>query len=145
MKTNKILLFSCLIVGVISFSSCKTQSYNSNYYQAASNKVANGISTDKTYGYTQNNPICVGNQDKMGGPQDERSYLNSIKGPYGEDISYVREGSCCAFKSKNGLMGTGLLDIYTINYDGLDEPITLYINMYDSDELEAPVGFTLSK
>ncbi|MGB0850756.1 MAG: 2-dehydro-3-deoxyphosphooctonate aldolase [Bacteroidia bacterium] len=145
MKTNTIYLLSCFILVIISTISCKTQSYNSSYYQSTSDKTANGISTDKTYGYTQENPICVGNQNKMGGPLDEKSYLNSIKGPNGEDISYVREGSCCPFKSKNGLMGSGLLDIYTINYAGLDEPITLYINMYDSDELEAPVGFTLAK
>ncbi|WP_255345422.1 hypothetical protein [Pontibacter sp. BAB1700] len=43
------------------------------------------------------------------------------------------------------MMGGGLLDKYSITYEGLAEPIILYINMYDSDKLKVPVGFTLKQ
>ena len=48
------------------------------------------------------------------------------------------------FTTKNGSFGgSGMLDMYSINYPGLDKDITLYINMYDSDTLKVPVGFKL--
>ena len=100
--------------------------------------------TDKTYGYSEKNPIMVGQED--GGPKAERRFLNALAGPNGEKISYQRDGSCCAFFTKNGLFGdNGLLDMYEVTYEGIDKPIILYINMYDSDVLQVPVGFTLKK
>jgi hypothetical protein len=42
-------------------------------------------------------------------------------------------------------MGAGLLDIYEITYDGLDEPIKIYIDMYDYEAPLAPYGFTILK
>ena len=100
--------------------------------------------TDKTYGYTQKNPIMVGKES--GGPKDERRFLNALAGPNGEQISYQRLGSCCGFITKNGLYSdSGLLDKYEVTYKGLNKPIILYINMYDSDVLQVPVGFTLRK
>lgn len=99
---------------------------------------------DPTYGYSQTNPIMVGKAG--GGPLDQRRFLNALAGPNGEEISYHRVGSCCHFYTKNGLFdNSGLLDIYEITYDGLEEPIRLYLNLYDSDELQVPVGFTLKK
>ena len=100
--------------------------------------------TDKTYGYSEKNPIMVGKEG--GGPKDERRFLNALAGPNGEEISYQRLGSCCGFFTKNGLFGdSGMLDMYEVTYEGLGKPITLYINMYDSDVLQVPVGFTLRK
>jgi len=100
--------------------------------------------TDKTYGYSKKNPIMVGKEG--GGPKDERRFLNALAGPNGEEISYQRQGSCCGFFTKNGLFGdSGMLDMYEVTYEGLNKPIILYINMYDSDVLQVPVGFTLRK
>lgn len=100
-------------------------------------------STDKTYGFTPDNPIRVGGATQQEGPLNERRFLNALAGPNGEAIRYVRTGSCCHFKTKNGLMGTGLLDRYKIEWDGIQEPVYLYLNMYDAGELSVPVGFTL--
>ena len=100
--------------------------------------------TDKTYGYTEKNPIMVGKEG--GGPKDQRRFLNALAGPNGEQISYQQLGSCCGFFTKNGLFGdSGVLDKYEVTYDGLETPIILYINMYDSDVLKVPVGFSLKK
>lgn len=102
------------------------------------------VSQDKTYGYTSENPIKVGGFSEKDGPYNEMRYLNSLYGPHGEIIRYDREGSCCFFRTPNGIEGiAGLLDRFKITYKGLKEPIFLYLNMYDYEEPMAPYGFTV--
>lgn len=100
------------------------------------------VSDDDTYGYTQQNPIKVGGVKNNEGPLNERRFFNALLGPDGQKLTYVREGSCCPFKSRNGFMGSGMLDRYEVKYDGIEKPIIFYINMYDFGELKAPKGFT---
>jgi hypothetical protein len=101
-----------------------------------------GVSDDKSYGYSAENAIKVGVGDGGGtGPSNERSYLNALLGPDGQAVTYKRTGSCCPVKSDNGFMGSAMLDRYEITYDGLDKPVYLYLNMYDPGKLNAPVGF----
>lgn len=100
-----------------------------------------GVSEDATYGFTQKNPIKVGGSIQ-GGAANERRYLNALLGPNGERIEYFRRGSCCGFKTPNGINGMGLLDAYEVKYQGLDKPIVLYVDMYDYGYLKAPKGFT---
>ncbi len=102
------------------------------------------ISTDKTYGYTEGNPVKVGGA-LDNGPLNERRFLNALAGPDGQDISYTRTGSCCPFKTPNGIKGTGLLDRYEITIKGMSKKKILYINMYDRAVLKVPVGFTVKK
>jgi len=91
------------------------------------------ISTDETYGYTQENAIRVGDGGSFfGGPAREREYLDNLRGPNGERITYERTGSL-------GFENT-ILDAYVIS--GLASPVTLYIDIYSFEELSAPVGFT---
>ncbi len=98
-------------------------------------------SQDKTYGYTEKNPIMVGGD--LGGPKNERRFLNALAGPKGEEIKYSRIGSCCSFQTKNSELGGGLLDKYSVTYEGLEKSLVIYINMYDSDTLKVPVGLKL--
>ncbi len=100
------------------------------------------VSTDSTYGYTETNPIKVGGVKSSSGPMNERRFLNGLNGPDGEELSYERTGSCCPFKTKNGIMGGGLLDRYAITWEGQTEPVYIYINMYDAGDLYVPVGLT---
>jgi len=100
------------------------------------------VSDDGSYGYKKENPIKVGGAKSSEGPLNERRFLNALLGPNGEKISYFRRGSCCSFETPNGIMGGGLLDMYEVNYSGLEKPIVLYINMYDFGILKAPKGFT---
>ena len=108
--------------------------------------VIREFATDTTYGYTQENPVMVGGADNEG-PLNERRFLNALSGPKAEQISYQRLGSCCLFNTKNitprYAVNYGALDMYEITYEGLETPIILYINMYDSDTLKVPVGFML--
>ncbi|WP_338375660.1 2-dehydro-3-deoxyphosphooctonate aldolase [uncultured Flavobacterium sp.] len=95
--------------------------------------------TDSSYGYTKSNPIKVGGYND--GPLNERKFLNSLSGPNGESLWYERTGSCCQFKTKNSPFGMGMLDAYRVTYTGKNDTVTLYLNMYDKDNLKTPVGF----
>jgi len=92
------------------------------------------ISTDKTYGFTQANPIRVGG-DWLKGPARERAYLDNLKGPNGESIQYERLGSL--------EYSNTILDEYQVTYGG--KTIVLYLDMYKFETLYAPNGLTCSK
>jgi hypothetical protein len=100
-------------------------------------------SDDPDYGYTPEKPIDVGGSSEGMGPYNERKYISSLRGPNGEQLSYHRVQSCCAFDTPNGFGGKGLLDVYEVSWEGAEEPVRLYINMYDEDRVMAPVGFTI--
>jgi len=89
------------------------------------------ITTDKTYGYSKNNPIKVGGGDFQG-PSREEAYLDNLLGPNGGPLSYTREGSL-----DNGDV---ILDLYHVTGKGVNAE--LYIDEYNFLELYAPVGFT---
>lgn len=89
------------------------------------------IATDDTYGYTAENPIRVGG-GAFGGPSRGRAYLDNLLGPNGEALTYQRIGS-------EPIEDT-ILDIYQIS--GLAQPVQLYLDSYNSELLQAPVGFT---
>jgi hypothetical protein len=36
-----------------------------------------------------------------------------------------------------------MLDMYEVTYEGLEEPVTLYLDMYRREEPRAPTGFSL--
>ncbi|MBX2922242.1 MAG: hypothetical protein KF746_08635 [Chitinophagaceae bacterium] len=103
-------------------------------------------STDKTYGYTKENPVKTGGNRERIGPVSERRFLNALLGPNGEPIAYFRAGSCCSFKTPNGLLNNmGLLDIYRVWWEGSKDTVSIYINMYDKGDLYIPAGFTARK
>ena len=103
------------------------------------------VSDDKTYGYSEKNPIRVGGGFN-GGAANQRRFLRSIYGPEGQELTFSRDGSCCGFKTPHGVFNNGaLLDIYSVTWEGQDEPVKLYIDLYDYAPLMAPQGFSLSK
>ncbi len=89
------------------------------------------VSADETYGYTQENPIKVGG-GALGGPARERAYLDNLRGPHGEELTYERLG---AFP-----FGDTILDIFEVR--GLVTPVILYLDEYSYTEPQAPAGFT---
>jgi hypothetical protein len=141
-------IFFFVIAGWFMLHNSCTSTKNSN--ASIKDKGAQGssfnfteISTDTTYGYSPMNPINVGGIKESSGPVNQRRFLNRLLGPQRQELTYERRGSCCPFKTENGFMGGGLLDKYEITWDGLKEPVILYINMYDHGILKAPVGFTV--
>jgi hypothetical protein len=139
----KNLLFLGLTVFLFSCSSTKrtatTQLLNDQTF------LLTDISVDPTYGLSKKNPIEVGGAHESKGPMNERRFLNALAGPNGERVSYARAGSCCPVKSKNGFMGTAMLDNYRVTWEGSKDTVSIYINMYDVGALKAPVGFTIKK
>lgn len=99
-------------------------------------------STDSTYGYTSQNPVCVGGINEENALAPTRYYLNALLGPNGEKTKYFRYGSCCSFDTPNGFINnTGLLDHYGMYWEGSDT-ISIYINVYDKGNLIIPIGMT---
>lgn len=99
-------------------------------------------SEDPSYAYKPSNPVKVGSRDGSG-PQNERRFLNALLGPKREEIAYFRAGSCCPFKTPNGLIdNTGMLDRYRITWEGGKDTLDIYINMYDEGDLMIPAGLT---
>lgn len=98
--------------------------------------------TDPSYGLVQGNPIKVGGLNE----RNEAEYLNGLRGPKGEPVEYERIGSCCPFKTPNAMIdGVGLLDAFRVTYAGQAQPSILYIDFYDTDSLQVPVGFSARK
>ncbi|MDT0646533.1 hypothetical protein RM545_07515 [Zunongwangia sp. F260] len=102
---------------------------------------------DRDFGFDPRHPILVGSDNLESGPGNQQDYLNNLSGPNGEVITYTRLGSCCDFRTENGILGNGMLDKYEINYEGLEEPIILYFNMYDPapQDIQVPAGLILKE
>lgn len=99
-------------------------------------------SDDPSYAFEPSNPVKVGSKDG-GGPLNERRFLNALLGPNGEKVFYFRAGSCCPFKTPNGLFdNSGMLDRYRISWTGARDTLDVYINMYDEGDLFIPRGLT---
>ena len=102
--------------------------------------------SDKSYGYDKSNPIKVGGSKESSGPRNERRFLNALLGPNGEEVKYFRAGSCCAFKTPDGLIdNTGMLDHYRLTWTGTSDTLNIYLNMYDKGNLMIPVGLAAKK
>jgi hypothetical protein len=94
------------------------------------------VSDDDTYGYTAENPIQIGGGALYVKARETR-YLDALRGPDGQAISYKRRG---AVKSSSDPLI--LIDVYEVTYDGRDEPVPLYLDAYHYWEQRAPKGFT---
>lgn len=116
---------------------CTTTVKGQEFFEDGSMKLTE-VSTDKKYGYEPNHKTSI----KVGRIENEQAYLKALRGPNGESVQFRRWSSCCEFKSKSAAFGKGLLDKYEVYYQGLKEPIILYVNGYDYENPEAPFGFT---
>ena len=105
--------------------------------------AADSLAAAKALGYAPENPIRVGGRLEDG-DRNQRKFLEVLRGPGGEAVTYLRLGSCCEFPTPKGIQGTGLLDAYEVQYAGLAKPITLYMDMYTPAAASQglPPGFT---
>lgn len=99
------------------------------------------VARDASYAYTQNNPVKVGGSENNNEILNERRFLNALRGPNGEKVSYTLEGSCCYYK--NSMTDYGMLDKYVVQYG--NRKVMLYLNPFEKGKLEAPRGFTFVK
>jgi hypothetical protein len=107
------------------------------------------VSKDADYGYTAEKPVMLGMVDIHEGAANRQKFLNALRGPAGEAVTYKRKPPCCPFETPNyrHISGKkfGLLERYEVSYEGLEEPVILYLNLYDSGLIQAPKGFTFHK
>lgn len=142
-----------VLIGIIAFLiSCSAKKNISTPKNTSAPKTAlvdantfnlTEISKDTTYGLTPENPVKVGGVLEKEGPLNERRFLNALAGPNNEIVLYYREGSCCPIKTEHGMGGMGMLDNYSVTWEGSKDTVSIYINMYDYGELKAPVGFRI--
>ncbi len=97
-----------------------------------SNGSACPVSTDPTYGFTQDNPIKVGGSEREGAWR-EQVYLDNLLGSGGAVIEYTHNGTIT--------YGDSTLDEYTLSITDTGAEQTIYIDKYSYDEVMAPKGF----
>ena len=107
--------------------------------------VITEYSKDKRYGYEKEYPINIFYSNTKNETINQQRYLNALAGPKGEKITYTKFESCCPFPTKRSEMGAGFLDVYELKWEGQQNPVTLYLNIYEKGVLMVPVGLTLKK
>jgi hypothetical protein len=107
--------------------------------------VITEYSKDKRYGYEKEYPINIFYSNTKNETINQQRYLNALAGPKGEKITYTKLESCCPFPTKRSEMGAGFLDVYELKWEGQQNPVTLYLNIYENGVLMVPVGLTLKK
>ena len=101
--------------------------------------------TDPAYAYSEKAPVMVGGGFGSGSKRTYR-FLNALRGPNGEAVTYSRVGTCCPFKSPNSPFdGEALLEVFAIRYAGQDHAQRLYFNWYDEGEVLVPLGLTATE
>jgi tetratricopeptide (TPR) repeat protein len=105
------------------------------------------ISSDKTYGFSNKNPVKVG-AGSNGGLENEQTYLDLLRDETGQPISYVFKGKCCDYFSKKAQGGRGFLSQYEINYklkNGSAKSVTVFLNQFEFEQPKVLLGFDTIK
>lgn len=101
--------------------------------------------TDQTYGHSQDNPIKVGGFAEGRGAANRDRFLKALRGPQGQPVSSVSNGTCCPFKTEDRSAPVGLLEVFVVTYQGSERPAILYIDVINFEAPKAPVGFTVER
>jgi len=144
------LLLSCLILALTA-SCVSTRNTIKNIDDKAKmpalskdrNFIITEISKDNKYGYDQDYPVNLGFMPVQTAELNVKRYFGALTGPQGQALTFEKVDSCCPFPSKKNDMGAGILDIYEVKWDGLKEPLRIYINLYERGAVMAPAGFGL--
>lgn len=107
---------------------------------AAGIALLDTVSSDPAYAFDKMHPVKTG-----AGYAAEWRYLNALRGPRGEVVHYQRMGACCVFESAAAEQGKGFLDQYTLRYEGLAQPLDIFLNMFETSAPMAPLGFSFAQ
>lgn len=107
--------------------------------------VITQFSNNKKYGYDEDYPINVFYKNTKDEVINQKRYLDALAGPNGEKINYKKIETCCPFPTKRNEMGAGFLDVYELSWEGIKNPVKLYLNSYEKGALMVPVGLNLKK
>lgn len=125
-----IALFAVLMVTVLPFVAGAQD-------VPASQRPPCEISQEESYGYAPGNAIQVGGSPLYGASR-QRRYLDALRGPEGQAVTYKRTGQ---FRAPDQT----ILDGYVLTYEGLEKPITLFLDWYHYNPAKAPRGFTCAQ
>lgn len=103
--------------------------------------VITEVSKDRKYGYDEDYPVNLGFLPIQAAEINVKRYFGALSGPNGEKLTYDRVDSCCPFPSAKNDMGAGIIDIYSVTWEGLKEPKRIHINLYEKGQVLAPNGF----
>jgi hypothetical protein len=93
------------------------------------------VSADPEFARTTGKAARVGGGAYYVGGR-ERRYLEALRGPEGQALTFERKGS--TRQSPDG----GILDHWQVSWAGLGEPISIYLDAYHYADPVAPAGFT---
>jgi hypothetical protein len=71
----------------------------------------------------------------MYGAARQRRYLDTLRGPQGQTVTYKRLGQA---RAPDGT----ILDAYEVTYAGLEKPVTLFLDWYHYTDPRLPRGFS---
>ena len=94
------------------------------------------VSTDPTYGLTADNPVRIGG-GSSGMAVRQRQYLDAVRGPGGEVVSYNTRGS----RMVKLPAGETIIDSYPVTLQGTGQTVTVYLDGYHYAPPVAPKGF----
>ena len=125
-----IALFGVLTVTLIPFSASAQD-------VPASQRPPCEIAQDEAYAYTREQPVQVGGSPMYGAAR-QRRYLDALRGPEGQPVTYRRLGQD---RAPDGT----IIDAYQVTYEGLAKPVTLFLDWYHYNPQRAPRGFTCAQ
>jgi hypothetical protein len=150
----KIYAISLLLFVVTLFTSCvSTKSTLKNVDDNApipkltkeNTFIITEYSKDSKYGYHPDYPINLFYKNTINETINQQRFLNALAGANGETLSFKKLESCCPFPTKRSEMGAGFLEVYEVTWEGLQQPIRLYLNIYEKGVLMAPIGFSIKQ
>ena len=137
------LLLSCF---VLLLAGCHPKVYRPSGKRPtlldADTYLLEGTATDPQYGYTAIKPVYVGGYDEPDASVNVFRYLNALRGPNGEAVTWAFEGTCCEYESTRDEFGVAAMQVYSLYYAGQElSPLVIHIDTYHFDGLYAPMGF----
>jgi hypothetical protein len=104
------------------------------------------VARDRRYGWTAEKPVGLGGFDSdlpgETGFDRQQRFLNSLWGPEGEVIFYERIGTCCPFNLFGAPLDKGMLDVYSLTWEGQNNPEHLYLDRFREGTIQIPAGLT---
>jgi hypothetical protein len=156
MRAGKVYLFLLLIL--LALGACqkdkfqwKVKKKNTREFIVEQDSLIKieGVSKSTRFAFTPEEPVKLGVTKRDLALTYIEKYFNSITGPNGEVVRYKRLKSCCPYKTVNSeefpYQNLAVLEVYQVLYDGLKEPILIYINFFDEGKVMAPKFFLVKR
>jgi hypothetical protein len=124
------------LLGLLALSACASAPRSAGARGPRHRAASAQWHEEASYGFTWDNPIRIG-----GGPEGESIFFEVLRGPEGQPVAWRRVGACCAFETSQGPEG---LEVYEVIYEGMEQPITLYLDVHHAEPVFAPRGFSIS-